>query len=62
MSDRAEYVAGLKVQREGLAARPVSPSQERRLAEVDAELSTFEEKPVKSVRETAVPKTTTRKN
>ena len=60
--DRKEYVEALNVEREGLTARSVSPNQKRRLAEVDAELSQFEEKPAKTVRETAVPKSTARKS
>jgi len=56
MSDRADYVAALKVERENLTRRPVSPNQKRRLADVDAVLGSFEEKPARAKRETAVPK------
>jgi len=58
MSDRAEYVAALKVERENLSRRPVSPNQKRRMANVDAELGKFDEKPARAKRETAVPKDT----
>jgi hypothetical protein len=58
MSDRADYVAALKVERENLSRRPVSPNQKRRVADVDAELGKFDEKPARAKRETAVLKDT----
>jgi len=53
MSDRSEYVAALQVERENLSRRPHSPTQKRRLAEVDAEVDQFSEKPKAAPKETA---------
>lgn len=55
-SRRGEYVESLKVERAFLAGRIASPAQARRLADVDAELDRFAEKPARARRETAVPK------
>jgi hypothetical protein len=44
-SDRARYVESLKTERAALAGRQPSPNQQRRLAEVDALIDSYSEKP-----------------